>query len=98
MTNAYTEALNGLIKVTNRVGRGYSFEVIRAKMLYDGGLVSERRYYNFRDNFSSSMMLLDPKERVAITPGTPVLRLAGNEISTLTVRLVQGSLWPDSTN
>lgn len=34
ITNAYTEGLNGLIKVSNRMGRGYSFEIIRAKMLY----------------------------------------------------------------
>lgn len=32
-TNATTEALNGLIKIMNRDGRGYSFEVLRAKML-----------------------------------------------------------------
>ncbi len=34
VTNAYTEAINGLIKLANRQGRGYSFEVIRAKMLF----------------------------------------------------------------
>lgn len=34
ITNSYTEALNGITKVANRQGRGYSFEVIRAKMLY----------------------------------------------------------------
>lgn len=34
LTNAYTEAKNGVIKVANRMGRGYSFEVIRAKFLY----------------------------------------------------------------
>ena len=34
LTNAYTECLNGLIKVANRMGRGYSFEIIRAKTLY----------------------------------------------------------------
>lgn len=34
VTNAYTEAMNGLIRVTNRIGRGYSFPAIRAKMLY----------------------------------------------------------------
>lgn len=33
ITNAYTEALNGLIKIANRAGRGYSFETIRAKAL-----------------------------------------------------------------
>lgn len=33
VTNAYTEALNGIARVVNRMGRGYSFEVLRAKML-----------------------------------------------------------------
>ena len=33
-TNAYTEAFNGIIKKANSTGRGYSFDVIRAKMLY----------------------------------------------------------------
>ena len=32
-TNAFTEAMNGLIKIVNRSGRGYSFEHIRAKVL-----------------------------------------------------------------
>ncbi len=34
VTNAYTEAVAGLVKITNRVGRGYSFQAIRAKLLY----------------------------------------------------------------
>lgn len=34
ITNAYTEALNGVIKMSNRLGRGYSYEIIRAKTLY----------------------------------------------------------------
>lgn len=36
ITNAYTESVNNLAKGMNRMGRGYSFEVIRARMLYDG--------------------------------------------------------------
>ena len=35
ITNAYTESVNRLAKDMNRMGRGYSFEVIRARMLYD---------------------------------------------------------------
>lgn len=35
-TNAYTEAMNGLTRVVNRGGRGYSFAAIRAKALYGG--------------------------------------------------------------
>lgn len=38
ITNAYTESLNSLIRVMSRVGRGYSFEALRAKMLFSEGL------------------------------------------------------------
>ena len=42
-TNACTEALNGITKVVNRLGRGYSFKAIRAKMLYSRSLQKKRR-------------------------------------------------------
>lgn len=32
-TNAYTEAANGLIKISNRAGRGYRFKAIRARAI-----------------------------------------------------------------
>jgi transposase len=35
-TNGYTEALNGVIKVVNRAGRGYSLDAIKAKLLFGG--------------------------------------------------------------
>lgn len=34
ITNAYTEAVNGVAKTINRQGRGYSFEVLRARLLF----------------------------------------------------------------
>ena len=37
VTNAYTESLNSLIRATDRMGRGYSFAVLRAKMLWAEG-------------------------------------------------------------
>lgn len=37
LTNAYTESLNNLIRVMNRLGRGYSFEALRAKILFAEG-------------------------------------------------------------
>ena len=37
VTNAYTESLNNLIRVMNRLGRGYSFEALRAKILFAEG-------------------------------------------------------------
>ena len=36
IANAYTESVNRLAKDMNCMGRGYSLEVIRARMLYDG--------------------------------------------------------------
>lgn len=37
-TAGYTECLNGMMKLTQRMGRGYSFEAIRAKVLLTNGL------------------------------------------------------------
>lgn len=37
VTNAYTESLNSLIRNMNRLGRGYSFEALRAKILFTEG-------------------------------------------------------------
>jgi transposase len=41
LTNGPTEALGGLLKLAQRMGRGYSFEAIRAKVLLTGGLRKE---------------------------------------------------------
>ncbi|MBE0493150.1 MAG: transposase [Thiomicrospira sp.] len=40
MTNAYTESLNNLIRIMKRLGRGYSFEALRAKILFSEGIQS----------------------------------------------------------
>ena len=37
VTNAYTESLNNLIRVFDRAGRGYSFNVLRAKIMFTEG-------------------------------------------------------------
>lgn len=34
ISNGYTEALNGIAKQINRAGRGYSYEVLRARLLF----------------------------------------------------------------
>lgn len=43
ITNAYTESLNNLIRVMNRLGRGYSFEALRAKILFTGSVHKIKR-------------------------------------------------------
>lgn len=48
VTNAYTESLNNLIRVMNRLGRGYSFEALRAKILFAEGA---HKHKNSRPKF-----------------------------------------------
>ena len=43
VTNAYTECLNSLIRVIDRLGRGYSFEALRAKILFTEGIHSTKK-------------------------------------------------------
>lgn len=43
ITNAYTESLNNLIRVMNRIGRGYSFDALRAKILFTEGVHKEKK-------------------------------------------------------
>ncbi|WP_203363037.1 ISL3 family transposase [Bacillus sp. REN10] len=43
LTNAYTEGLNSLIRHCNRMGRGYSFEALRAKILFTEGFRKQRK-------------------------------------------------------
>ena len=48
-TNAYTESLNSVIRMVDRAGRGYSFEVLRAKMLFAHGQVKQEQRRVSRD-------------------------------------------------
>lgn len=48
VTNAYTESLNNLIRVMNRLGRGYSFDALRAKILFsEGAFKNEKKRPKF---------------------------------------------------
>ncbi len=49
ITNAYTESLNRLIKTMNHIGRGYSFEVLRAKILYTQGYRQTKKRKKFKE-------------------------------------------------
>lgn len=87
LTNAYTEALNGLVKVIDRTGRGYSFDAIRAKILFSAGLHKVQR----------------PIVRKSIRekPGPPHEEQPvnfGTDISTLTKQLKFGAFHALSTH
>lgn len=49
ITNAYTESLNRLIKTMNHIGRGYSFEALRAKILFTQGYRKVKRKKKFKE-------------------------------------------------
>lgn len=43
VTNAYTESLNSIIRKLDQSGRGYSFDVLRAKLLFNENLHKKRK-------------------------------------------------------
>lgn len=76
-TNAVTEALNGVAKVINRNGRGYSFKVIRAKMLYSKTVQDEwlPKGAGARYGPAADFDLYEIGEPVVRTNGTDIGRL-----------------------
>ncbi|MNK30543.1 Transposase [compost metagenome] len=93
ITNDYTESLNSLIRVINRLGRGYSFEALRAKILFTEGLAKQRKpkyqrqidTYVLEENFSMFKMPHVIRKQEETT-------LLGINISTLIEKLEKGQL------
>jgi transposase len=52
VTNAYTDSVNNLTRVVNCIGRGYSFKVLRAKMLYAEGAKKTGKVTNYKKMFN----------------------------------------------
>ncbi|WP_127483581.1 ISL3 family transposase [Paenibacillus ehimensis] len=96
MTNAYTESLNSLIRVINRLGRGYSFKALRAKILFTEGLVKNHKpkYQKRMDDYELRDYNFPMFENM---PPVGVVRerggqLRGIDISTLIEKLEKGEL------
>jgi transposase len=101
VTNGYTEAINRLIKFQNRIGNGYSFEVLRAKCLFSLGhyrveTPSYQRRWPQRDTLGTIDQSASLNQRPPLT--TPQGKAAkhriilGVPISTLIEKLEQGTL------
>lgn len=76
ITNAYTEAINGIARIVNRAGRGYSFEVLRAKMLlnysnhrmvWGGGMAMATGPRMFRRSWNEEPVPYNPPKPPPIT-------------------------------
>lgn len=52
-TNAYTESMNNIIKSVEKEGKGYSFEVLRAKVLYGTEATIKKPKYDHDMEFKS---------------------------------------------
>ncbi|VVC84936.1 transposase [Sideroxydans sp. CL21] len=92
VTNAYTESLNNLIRVMNRLGRGYSFEALRAKILFAEGahqIVKPRPKFERKsaERFLASYALYSPS-----TQEYEVSKNFGSDISTLARLIEAGEL------
>lgn len=97
ITNAYTESLNSLIRIVNRLGRGYSFEALRAKLLYTEGLQKERRpkYQKCLDDYERrdyNFSMFDKIPPINSDIDRQRGELLGVEISTLIQKLEKGEL------
>lgn len=55
LTNAYTESLNSIIRKIDQSGRGYSFEVLRAKLLFNEKLHKTRTKRFNKSVFNKAM-------------------------------------------
>lgn len=88
VTNAYTESANNLIRAMQRLGRGYSFEVLRAKMLYTAGVQKADTPRYGSETFSPVMdtmtthRMLDPTPWPGIQPAS-VSHLLGSDFTKL---------------
>jgi transposase len=93
VTNAYTESLNSLIRVMNRLGRGYSFEALRAKILFTEGVHNKvrpkfRRREVMADDMAGRMAMFTTFQHDAPEAG----KNYGVDISTLARLIEEGRL------
>lgn len=80
-TNAYTESMNGIVKQISRRGRGYTFPVLRARILH-GFRSQPAKGFNIceccRREFPANQVKAKypmPLDQVAKTPGAKIMRL-----------------------
>jgi transposase len=94
VTNAYTESLNNLIKLINKNGRGYKFDVLRAKILFSDG-VRKVSTPKFNRHPTSSGIANMMSMLICETGADYQIRDHGSGIYTLIQKILNGSFFPD---
>jgi transposase len=96
ITNAYTESLNNLIRVMNRLGRGYSFEALRAKILFSEGahkVIQPRPKFERREEFMSmSYAMFSLGDSLPSTRTVEKAKNYGADLSTLARMIERGEI------
>lgn len=95
ITNAYTESLNSLIRVVNRLGRGYSFDALRAKILFTEGVRKTTRTAYRNQSFPIGRVAVNPLPKIdweALSSEKDVIPQLGADISTLITLIEDGEL------
>lgn len=86
-TNAYTESVNNIIKSVEKAGKGYSYDVLRAKVLYGTKATVKKPKFNKDMDFVefNSIMFknIDSMEPVYVTGDEPKFVTVGTDITTL---------------
>jgi transposase len=87
VTNAYTESLNSLIRVINRMGRGYSFDVLRAKILFSKGI---RKVKRPKYSISTFEKVMDMPPNLMVSENLNIDY--GADITTIIQKIEEGAL------
>ncbi|MED3642970.1 ISL3 family transposase [Caldifermentibacillus hisashii] len=90
LTNAYTESINSIIRQVERMGRGYSFEALRAKILFNEKL-HKRRKPRFNSSAFSKAILYETLNWYEVTDHN-ITDNYGVDFSTLIKKLEKGGI------
>ena len=90
LTNAYTDSINSIIRQVERMGRGYSFDALRAKILFNEKLHKKRKP-RFNSSAFNKAMLYDTFNWYEVNDHDITDNL-GVDFSTLIKNLEKGDL------
>ncbi|WLR53576.1 ISL3 family transposase [Mesobacillus subterraneus] len=93
-TNAYTESINNIIKSVEKAGKGYSFDVLRAKVLYGTEATIKKPKYNDEMQFKRFDKLWGGRfntiEPITVQADEPTILNCGVDLITLSKLLEEG--------
>ncbi|RHW37306.1 ISL3 family transposase [Neobacillus notoginsengisoli] len=93
-TNAYTESVNNIIKSVEKAGKGYTFDVLRAKVLYGTHATLKKPKYTEEMEFQPFEKLWGGKfdmEPIRVSPDPePEFDIVGVDLTTLNEILKRG--------